>query len=246
MLQAWHRVGALTYAGYILGFPGDTPASIERDIGIIQRELPIDILEFFILTPLPGSADHKKLFLEGVEMDGDLNKYDLTHVTTRHPQMSKDELQAIYERAWKLYYSPEHVETILRRTRESGYDLRNMMMKLFSFEAPVCIDGVHPLEAGIFRRKYRRDRRHGLALENPAVFYLRAGLDILSRAWQYARLYLGYRRILKRVESDTRPYNDVALTPVQGMEVESLELYKSTRGGEAVAEKFRRRQALGV
>ena len=39
MLQAWHRVGALTYAGYILGFPGDTPASIERDIGIIQREL---------------------------------------------------------------------------------------------------------------------------------------------------------------------------------------------------------------
>ena len=44
MLQAWHAVGALTYAGYILGFPGDTPASIERDIRIIQRELPIDIL----------------------------------------------------------------------------------------------------------------------------------------------------------------------------------------------------------
>ena len=53
----------MTYAGYILGFPGDTPASIERDIGIIQRELPIDLLEFFILTPLPGSADHKKLHL---------------------------------------------------------------------------------------------------------------------------------------------------------------------------------------
>ena len=32
MLQAWHRVGTLTYAGYILGFPGDTPASIERDL----------------------------------------------------------------------------------------------------------------------------------------------------------------------------------------------------------------------
>jgi hypothetical protein len=50
MLQAWHAVGALTYGGYILGFPGDTPESIARDIGIIQRELPIDILEFFILT----------------------------------------------------------------------------------------------------------------------------------------------------------------------------------------------------
>jgi len=72
MLQAWHRVGTLTYAGYILGFPGDTPASIERDIRIIQRELPIDLLEFFVLTPLPGSADHKKLHLAGVEMERDL------------------------------------------------------------------------------------------------------------------------------------------------------------------------------
>ena len=31
-------------------FPADTPASIERDIRIIQRELPIDLLEFFILV----------------------------------------------------------------------------------------------------------------------------------------------------------------------------------------------------
>jgi radical SAM superfamily enzyme YgiQ (UPF0313 family) len=66
ILQAWHRVGTLTYAGYIIGFPGDTPATIERDIHIIQKELPVDLLEFFLLTPLPGSEDHKKLYLAGV------------------------------------------------------------------------------------------------------------------------------------------------------------------------------------
>jgi len=58
MLQAWHRAGVLTYAGYIIGFPTDTPESIRRDMAIIKRELPIDIMEFFILTPLPGSKDH--------------------------------------------------------------------------------------------------------------------------------------------------------------------------------------------
>src|SRR5207237_7538819 len=110
MLQAWHRVGTLTYAGYILGFPGDTPESIERDIRIIQRELPVDLLEFFILTPLPGSADHKKLHLAGVPMDPDLNNYDVVHATTAHDTMSPDELLAIYRKAWDLYYSPEHVE----------------------------------------------------------------------------------------------------------------------------------------
>src|SRR5204862_7479548 len=116
MLQAWHRVGTLTYAGYILGFPGDTPASIERDIRIIQRELPIDLLEFFVLTPLPGSADHKKLHLAGVEMESDMNKYDLVHVNTRHASMSDQELLAIYRKAWDLYYSRAHVETGIRRS----------------------------------------------------------------------------------------------------------------------------------
>src|SRR5271167_103733 len=65
MLQAWKRAKVLTYAGYILGFPSDTPQSIERDIHIIQRELPIDIMEFFMLTPLPCSKDHQEMYLRG-------------------------------------------------------------------------------------------------------------------------------------------------------------------------------------
>src|SRR6202043_188213 len=69
MLQAWKRAKVLTYAGYILGFPADTPASIERDIAIIQRELPIDIMEFFMLTPLPGSKDHQEMYQRGERMD---------------------------------------------------------------------------------------------------------------------------------------------------------------------------------
>src|SRR6266436_5777316 len=77
MLQAWRRAKVMTWAGYILGFPTDTPATIARDIEIIKRELPIDMLEFFCLTPLPGSEDHKNLHLRGVAMDPDMNNYDL-------------------------------------------------------------------------------------------------------------------------------------------------------------------------
>ena len=69
MLQKWREHGAITYAGYILGFPGDTKESILRDIEIIKRELPLDILEFFFLTPLPGSEDHKVLWQKG-SLDG--------------------------------------------------------------------------------------------------------------------------------------------------------------------------------
>ncbi len=65
MLLAWKAVGCFTYAGYILGFPNDTVESIQRSIRIVQRELPLDLLEFFFLTPLPGSEDHKKLHMAG-------------------------------------------------------------------------------------------------------------------------------------------------------------------------------------
>jgi hypothetical protein len=47
MLLAWKKQGILTIAGYILGFPADTPETIRRDIAIIKEELPIDLLEFF-------------------------------------------------------------------------------------------------------------------------------------------------------------------------------------------------------
>ena len=80
--------GIFTYAGYILGLPADTPELIRRDIEIIQRELPLDIVEFFILTPLPGSEDHQVLWRKGVEMDPDLNKYDLEHVGHRSLKMT--------------------------------------------------------------------------------------------------------------------------------------------------------------
>lgn len=89
MLLAWKKVGIVTYCGYILGFPGDTPGTVLHDIEIIKRELPVDLLEFFYLTPLPGSEDHKKLHEAGVAMDADLNKYDLNHAVTAHPKMSR-------------------------------------------------------------------------------------------------------------------------------------------------------------
>ena len=86
MLLAWKTQGIITLAGYILGFPADTPESIRRDLAIIQRELPLDVLEFFCLTPLPGSEDHQMLWKNGVAMDADLNKYDLEHACTAHPR----------------------------------------------------------------------------------------------------------------------------------------------------------------
>ena len=109
MLLAWKNAGAITTAGYILGFPFDTPESIREDIAIIQRELPLDILEFFCLTPLPGSEDHKVLWQKGEWMHEDMNLYDGEHAVAHHPKMSKDEWEQVYQcRVGNLLHARAH------------------------------------------------------------------------------------------------------------------------------------------
>jgi len=244
MLQAWRNAGVITYAGYILGFPTDTPESIERDIRIIQRELPIDMLEFFCLTPLPGSQDHKELAEKGVWMDPDMNKYDLEHVVTGHPRMSREQWQGIYDRAWDLYYSPQHVETLLRRAAATGIKPARLAGMIFDFYASYRYERVHPLQSGVFRRKVRTERRHGLPLESPLVFYPR-------RAWEMLRTYvpgLWYfwrlTRLRKRIQRDpaARRYTDVAIAPVgDGDGEQGLEMFGVTDAARAAVDKAHRR-----
>jgi hypothetical protein len=215
MLQAWRRQKVMTWAGYILGFPTDTPDSIARDIEIIKRELPIDILEFFFLTPLPGSEDHKKLALARVPMDPDMNKYDLEHPCTAHPIMSKEAWIKVYYDTWKRYYTDEHVETILRRGVASGLNPRKILDAVTIFSGATWIEGVHPLQFGFVRRKVRTQRRHGLPVESPLVFYPRWAAQSVRAAWRWLRLFRHYRGIMRRVVADPAAahYVDLALQP---------------------------------
>ncbi len=173
MLQAWRARHVVTYAGYILGFPADTPESIRRDIATIQRELPIDILEFFVLTPLPGSADHKAMHERGQWMDPDLNRYDVERVTMHHARMSTREWTDIYRQAWRLYYSPEHVETLLRRAAAGGAGMSHLTAAIMVYYGSYRFEKVHPLQAGLVRRKVRASRRPGSPPDNPLLYYVR-------------------------------------------------------------------------
>jgi radical SAM superfamily enzyme YgiQ (UPF0313 family) len=215
MLQAWHKAKVITWAGYILGFPNDTPEAIARDIEIIKQELPIDILEFFFLTPLPGSEDHKKLYARGVPMDPDMNNYDLEHACTAHPIMSKATWEQVYRDAWKHYYTDEHVETVLRRGLASGLNLRKIIDPMTIFSGASRIEGVHPLQYGYVRRKVRTQRRHGMRAVNPIIFYPWRAFDFTVVALGWLRLFLRYRKIMKRVMAtpDAQSYMDDALRP---------------------------------
>jgi hypothetical protein len=249
MLQKWRDHGAITYAGYILGFPADTKESILRDIEIIKRELPIDILEFFFLTPLPGSEDHKRLLSQSVWMDPDLNKYDLNHRVSHHGKMSDREWEEAYRAAWLAYYTPEHLRTILRRCAASKVSRPNTTLTtILWFLLMILFEGVHPLEGGAVRLKYRRDRRPSFRRESPLVFYPRYWIGTAIKLSKYAMVYWRARNTYKEVMAapDRGTYTDIAITPPKADEFEALDLYHATSGGEAALARKRREDAIRI
>jgi radical SAM family protein len=246
MLLAWKAQGIVTFAGYILGFPADTPATIRRDIAIIQRELPVDLLEFFILTPLPGSEDHQTLWKNGVAMSPDLNIYDTEHVCTAHSVMSSKEWRDIYHEAWSLYYTPAHMKTLLRRAAVNGVPLLNLAKYLLTFSTTDRLEQVHPLQGGVLRLKHPSERRPGLPQESAWIFWPRffggtvkkqailAGTTAWLLAWVFA---------IAR-DPNARSYKDLALVPVGNDDDEKLDLVTKTAGGRTAAAHIKKVAAL--
>ena len=200
-----------------------------------QKELPLDILEFFCLTPLPGSENHQVLWKNGIAMEEDLNKYDVEHVCAPHPKMNKHEWEAIYREAWSLYYTPEHMKTLLRRMAATGGSMGSLVKVLVAFSTTVRLEQVHPLQAGVFRLRHPSERRPGLPRESPWIFWPRLIWQTLSKHVRLAGT-IGRLLLMKTaIERDpnARAYLDQALEPVHNDEDETLGLLTQTTGALA-------------
>jgi len=242
MFQAWKQAGLMIYAGFIMGLPGDTPSSIRRDIEIVQKELPVDLLEFTMLTPLPGSEDHQKLHQSGTWMDPDLNKYDLETVTVEHPKMSREEWQRTYTDVWNWFYTDEHVERMMRRNAAYGIKPVRLFRGVLQVYGAANFERVHPQQCGYLRRKDRTQRRPELPRVPALVFYPLHAWQTLAKYGRYLRYATRLYRMRLRVERNPAAgsYTDLAITPVIEAESESLEMFDLNPAARAAVEKARR------
>jgi radical SAM superfamily enzyme YgiQ (UPF0313 family) len=245
MLLAWKAARVITYAGYITGFPNDTVESIRHDVEIVKKELPVDILEFFFLTPLPGSEDHQKLVNAGVEIDADLNRYDLNHVCAPHPKMSRTDWERAYLIAWETFYTMEHMETVLRRLIAKKGPASNAIVLMTWFMGSIHLEKIHPLESGLLRLKFRRDRRPGLPIEPVWRFYPTYWVETMVKMARWAALYRRLRSTYLRIKKDPKrfKYMDLALTPVTDHDVDDLEMFHTPSAPAFVAQEQRRQHA---
>ena len=235
MLLAWKAQGIITLAGYILGFPADTPETIRRDIAIIQEELPLDILEFFCLTPLPGSEDHQVLWKNGVAMDPDLNNYDVEHVCTAHPRMSRAGVGGDLPRGLvALLHAGAHADAAAprgghrRADGQPGQAAVNLRDHGPARERASAAGRHPPAQASIGAPPGPAAREH-------LLFWPRFVWETLSKhaviIGTIARLLLLKFAIMR--DPDARTYMDQALTPVSDDEDVTLDLLTKTTGARA-------------
>jgi hypothetical protein len=116
------------------------------------------------------------------------------------------------------------------------------------FRCSMEFEKVHPLQSGYFRRKYRRDRRPGLPVENPVLFYPRYVFEQISKHVRGGVVIWRFLRVQKAVRADPkmRDYIDTAITPVIEEEFESHEMFTVSAAASAAVEKHRKEERARV
>ena len=193
IIKEWHNAGVVVHAGYIIGLPWDSKDQVPKDIRFLMDEVGPDQASFFMLTPLPGSHDHREMRKRGEWMDPDFNKRDSFHATIKHPCMTPEEWTEAYEDAWKSFYSKENMIKVLSRWSDNTKNYWNLMSIFFWYKNAALIEKQHPMVAGFFRLKDRKTRRPGFAIEPLPV-------HAWKRAKETTRLFISWAKFLKEME----------------------------------------------
>jgi hypothetical protein len=217
MVEVWRTHGIACHAAFIIGFPFDTVDGVREDVRRLRDEIGADQASFFMLTPIPGSRDHRDLLARGDWIDADYNRFDASHATMRHPRMTSEEWTEAYRRAWSEFYSVAGMKRILARANQTTY--WGLFKNFLWYKYSISVEGMHPMLGGFFRLKDRRQRRPGHARESRSAHLLRRARDLAAWARGVRLLYFemqevwlatrGRARFQESVEEWRRRYGEM-------------------------------------
>jgi radical SAM superfamily enzyme YgiQ (UPF0313 family) len=228
IIKEWHDAGVVVHTGYIIGLPWDSKDQVPKDIRFLMDELGPDQASFFMLTPLPGSHDHREMKKRGEWMDPDFNKRDSFHATIKHPRMTAEEWTDAYENAWKSFYSKENMIKVLSRWSDNPKVYWNLMSVFFWYKNAALIEKQHPMIAGFFRLKDRKARRPGFAIDALPV-------HLWKRTKETTHLLISWAKFIKEMEEvwlQTRKKSETEERWMEQLQKLQAEVWQALRIGE--------------
>jgi hypothetical protein len=177
IVQLCKRHNVQSHFSNIIGFPEDTPESVDGHVAIL-KELNPTVASFYILTPIPGTEQYDEFLGAGWITEKNLDRFDAQHLTWRHPRFTKASMESLLFDCHRKFYS-------LRRTvsRAAETFLRN----------PLSTDALVTLNQPVFSRYSAYRRRHPMS----------GGIGLVRRdnAAEYAR----FRKEVFQIEAAPLP-----------------------------------------
>jgi len=116
-----HNNGMVVIGCFIFGFDNDDK-NVFKDTLKIIKELKIDVADFLILTPFPGTPLYDKLEKEGRILTKDWSKYNMKNVVFTPKNMSSDELINGVRDLYKDFYSYNYtIKRVIRNLKFGIY-----------------------------------------------------------------------------------------------------------------------------
>jgi hypothetical protein len=111
--------GISSHFSNIIGFPEDTEPGVREHLQTL-REMSPTWSSFYILTPIPGTEQYDEFRAKGWITEPNLDRYDGTHLTWRHPRLARSQLTRMLFDCYLKFHSWQHTLATVRRLRIPG------------------------------------------------------------------------------------------------------------------------------
>lgn len=152
-----HGIGS--HFSNIIGFPQDTEREV-RDHLAVLREMSPTWASFYILCPIPGTEQYDDFLAEGLITEQNLDRFDTTCLTWRHPSFSRQRLSELLFECYRKYFTLRHALHNARDIRHhhgTGMMADTMASLAMSLFSRYCAwRRMHPMSGGV--RRVRLDR----------------------------------------------------------------------------------------
>ena len=149
IVQLCREHGISSHFSNIIGFPQDTEEDVDRHLEML-RELGPTLASFYILCPIPGTEQYDEFVAEGLVTEDNLDRFDTTCLTWRHPHFSREQLAASLFRCYRKFYSSGHaVRNLMRLGRLRSGVLAESITAWSLFNRYCAWRRTHPMSGGV-------------------------------------------------------------------------------------------------
>jgi radical SAM superfamily enzyme YgiQ (UPF0313 family) len=149
IIELCRKHSITTHFSNIIGFPEDTEAEVLDHLRTLKLLDP-EMASFYVLTPIPGTEQYQDFLTENVITERNLDRFDTTYPTWRHPHLTHTQLSDLMFRGYREFYDARGIVAKLMRLRRRKVPTLNAVA-FWGMCRLAARRRLHPMSGGVAR-----------------------------------------------------------------------------------------------